>query len=157
MARNDPTFEYVQSRRYPSESLRRLDGSTDEGTVVVEFPCEFPYGTPTAATVGWRDMLKMQEDLQREWADNAVSITVYYKQEELPAIREHMAENWDKLKSVSFLPVMGHGFDQAPLEAISIPEYERRLAAIDTKAEVTIRGESTLIDADCETGACPIR
>jgi hypothetical protein len=103
-------------------------------------------------------MLKMQEYLQTVWADNAVSITVYYEPGDVPAIREYLAANWDKFKSVSFLPRVGHGFDQAPLEAISIPEYERRLADLNMERKVEIHGgESVILDSDCEGGSCPIR
>lgn len=100
----------------------------------------------------------MQEFLQTVWADNAVSITVYYDPDDLEDIKAYMAENWHKFKSVSFLRKTDHGFDQAPLEAISIPEYERRLAALDMEARVEIHGgEITLLDSDCEGGSCPIR
>lgn len=158
MAHNDPTLQYVRARGYPVEPERRLDGTINEKTLVVEFPCEFPYGTPTANMVTWKDMLKMQEFLQTVWADNAVSITVYYKMEELPEIQEYMREHWHKFKSVSFLPKEDHGFVQAPLEAISIPEYERRLAALDMQRKVEIHGEEVqILDSDCDHGACPIR
>lgn len=159
MSANDPTFEYVKARGYPWEFQRDFEGNENHRTVIVEFPCEFPYGTPTADNVTWKDMLKMQEFLQTQWADNAVSITVYYDKEDLPDIQEYMKENWMKFKSVSFLLKSGHGFDQAPLEAISIPEYERRLEELNMEAKVQVTGAeiSTLLDSDCEGGSCPIR
>lgn len=158
MAFNDPTFEYVRQRGYPWEFVRDFEGNEQHRTVVVEFPCEFPFGTPSAEGVGWKDMLKMQEFLQTVWADNAVSITVYYMGEDLPDIQAYMEQNWTKFKSVSFLPRSDHGFDQAPLEAISIPEYERRLADLNMEARIEIKGDALpILDSDCEGGSCPIR
>lgn len=159
MASNDPVFDYVKERGYPWEFQRDFEGNENHRIVVVEFPCEFPYGILSADHVTWKDMLKMQEFLQTAWADNAVSITVYYELEDLPEIKEYMEANWHKFKSVSFLLKDGHGFDQAPLEAISIPEYERRLDELNLEHNIQVEGvgDTMLLDSDCEGGACPIR
>jgi hypothetical protein len=62
------------------------------------------------------------------------------------------------MKSVSFLLLDDHGFDQAPLEKIKRKKYEARLSEINSDIQLGLFGYSTLIDGEeCVTGACPIR
>jgi len=154
MSSADPLVDWCRRSGYPVEPARGFDGEDDPATSVVEFPCEFPAGTVVAEDVGAIDQLRMQARAQRDWADNAVSVTVYYRPEELPAIQEHIAANWGTIKSVSFLPLQDHGFDQAPLEAIDEAEYRRRLAAVAAADGDLGDGELGL---ECDGGACPVR
>lgn len=142
---------------FPVEPQKRFDGTDDPNTVVVEFPCAFPEGTVLAADMTAVDQLETIKQLQTEWSDNAVSCTIYYKLEELPAIREWLQENYStNIKSCSFLLHSGHGFVQAPLEEITHAEYLRRKNSSRDIVAVQI-GEQVLLDADCESGSCPIR
>ena len=157
MATTDPLVEWCRAKGYPVEPVRNFDGTDDPRTVVVEFPARFPKGTIFADEVSAIDQLEFQARAQEEWSDNAVSVTVYFTPDELPAIRDYLRENWHQMKSVSFLPKVDHGFDQAPLEAISKEEYERRVAALHDHDIAVGEGVSDFLDADCATGACPIR
>ena len=95
--------------------------------------------------------------LQRHWADNAVSVTIYYHPSELPGIREYLEDNWRYFKSLSFLRHSDHGFDQAPMEAITWDEYHTRLNALGHE-HVDVHGLALdLEDSDCATGSCPVR
>ena len=156
MAASDGLVEWCREQGYPVEFVVNLDGAIDPSTVVVEFPCEFPEGTVIAAEQSAVDQLDMARFLQREWADNAVSVTITYRDEELPAIKEYLKTYWHEMKSVSFLPYSGHGFVQAPLEPISEEEYRTRLDSIGT-AHMAYEGIATIGDDECATGACPIR
>ena len=64
-------------------------------------------------------------DLQKHWADNQVSVTVTFKQEEAKDIRSCLEAFETKLKSVSMLPLKGHGYEQAPYVSIDEKEYNR--------------------------------
>lgn len=157
MAYNDPLVEYCRAKGYEWEWQRDFDGDEDHRTVVVEFPCEFPEGTALAEDLTALDQLDVVRSLQRDWADNAVSVTVYYRKEELPAIRDYLARHWGEMKSVSFLLHSEHGFDQAPLEAIEEAEYYERLAKIHEHDVAVGEGVSDFLDSDCASGACPVR
>jgi hypothetical protein len=95
--------------------------------------------------------------LQEEWSDNSVSCTVYYKKEELPEIRKYLKKYYKNgHKSLSFLLHSEHGFKQAPLEEITQEQYDALVAStvpITSIKELDIG----LDDAECATGACPIR
>ena len=156
MAASDGLVEWCREKGYPVEFVLNLDGTIDPKTVVVEFPAEFPKATTLAADESAVDQLDRARFLQRVWADNAVSVTITYRDEELPAIRAYLEEHWHEMKSVSFLPYSGHGFVQAPLEPLSEEAYQERLDAIDMKHHA-YEGIATIGDDECATGACPIR
>jgi hypothetical protein len=95
--------------------------------------------------------------LQENWSDNSVSCTVYYKKEELPEIRKYLKKNYkNNHKSLSFLLHNEHGFKQAPLEEITKEQYDE-LVAKTTLITSIDNLDIGLDDAECATGACPIR
>jgi len=152
MAATDPLLDYCQERGYHIEWVHN-----DARTKVVEFPCEFPEDTTVAADMSAIDQLELQCKVQELWADNAVSVTVYIKPEELEDVQQFLEENWTTMKSVSFLLHSEHGFDQAPLEEITKQQHEEMLLGINNKNVLVGTGVSELLDDDCATGACPIR
>lgn len=158
MAYDDPLVDYCRARGYHTENARNFDGSDNPRTVVVEFPCQFPAGTLLAEDVSAIDQLDLQRRLQKEWADNAVSVSVYYKKEDLPGIREYLAEHWAEMKSVSFLLHSNHGYDQAPLEEIDAGRFDEMRDMVNNGHHKEVLGMSLLLDGEeCATGACPIR
>lgn len=157
MAANDGLVEWCRGKGYPVEFAMTLEGTIDPKTVVIEFPASFdPEVTAFADSVSAIQQLEMAYKAQADWADNAVSVTVTYRPEELEAIKAWLAPRWHEMKSVSFLPYSDHGFVQAPLEPITQEDYEERLGKIETAHEA-YEGIATLGDEECSTGACPIR
>lgn len=156
MAANDGLVEWCRSQGYPVEFAMTIEGTTDPKTVVVEFPAMFDDDTNLASTSSALQQLEMAHWAQTNWADNAVSVTVTYRPDELADIRVWLKENWMNMKSVSFLPYSEHGFVQAPLEPIDSEDYKARLNAI-AGAHEAYEGLSSLGDEECATGACPIR
>jgi ribonucleotide reductase alpha subunit len=156
IAADNPLVQQCRDHGYPVEYVRGFDGKDDYSTVVVEFPFSYPEGTVLAKEVTAIEQLKWVERMQREWSDNSVSCTVYYRSEELPEIKKYLGEKYNKtFKTVSFLLHSDHGFDQAPFEEITKEEYDRRVAAsrLITGGEVDLE-----IDlSECAGGACPIR
>jgi hypothetical protein len=73
-------------------------------------------------------------DYQHYWADNQVSVTIKFKQEEKEQIAPALECFEDKLKGVSFLPWSGHGYAQAPYEPCTPEEvaaYNANLTELD--------------------------
>jgi hypothetical protein len=142
---------------YPVEYVLNFDGTEDKSTIVVSFPCKFPKGTTFAQDMTAIDQLEVIKRLQAEWSDNAVSVTIYYRKEELDAIKEWLSINYKNVKSVSFLLHNEHGFKQAPLEEIDEGTY------LEMRKDVTPITSLEQIDMDeveimdCDTGACPVR
>ena len=134
-----------------------LDGREDHTRYVVDFPCKSPDNAVLAADMTAVQQLEWVKRLQTEWADNAVSVTVYYRKEELPQIKEWLEKNYDTgVKSVSFLLHSEHNFPLPPYEEISQETYEKMVSKLDLSVPlVAMPGELDL--DDCATGACPIK
>lgn len=157
MASNSPLVRAAKEAGYPVEFVRNFDGTEDHGTEVVSFPCRFPEGTKLAKDMTAVDQLNVIKRLQTEWSDNAVSVTIYYRLEELNEIKAWLNENYHNVKTVSFLLHNDHGFDQAPLEEITEEKYNEMSAMV--KPLVSIDGiKFDDVDiTDCDSGACPVR
>ena len=94
---------------------------------------------------------------QKHWADQSVSVTVYYKKEDIPKLKEWVAQNLTFVKSISFLCHNDHGFIQAPKEAITREQYEMLSRDIKPISIEDIQEGEMLEGMECEGGACPLR
>jgi hypothetical protein len=136
----------------------RFDGTLDPNTVVVDFYEAAPAGAPVADRDWntWKqlDVLKMA---QKHWADQSVSVTVYYKREEIPQLKAWLADNLKHLKTISFLCHSDHGFKQAPKEAITEEQYVTLSEKIRPINMDTVEAGADLDGAECGTGSCPVK
>ena len=156
MSSDDALVDTCRNSGYPVEYVKRFDGTEDHSTIVVEFPCHINGDTILAKDMTAVKQLELVKEMQTKWSDNSVSVTVYYRLEELDEIKEWMKENYENsLKTVSFLLHSDHGFDQAPYEEISQEEYEKRAARLKEIEVVSTGG--ILEGVECEGGACPVR
>lgn len=156
-AANDALIPKLRAAGHYMEPQNNF-GTIDPGTMVVDFYQAAPEGFPVADEDWdtWKqlDVLKFA---QKHWADQAVSVTVYYKRDDLPKIKSWLADNLKYLKSISFLCHSEHGFLQAPKEAITKDQYEKFSRKIKPIQFEDI-GEGNLIsDIECEGGVCPVR
>jgi ribonucleoside-diphosphate reductase alpha chain len=134
-----------------------IDGREDHSRFVVDFPCKSPEGAVLAAEMTAIQQLEWVKRVQTEWADNAVSVTVYYRKEELGQIQEWLSKNYDKnVKSVSFLLHADHNFPLPPYEEIDQATYEKMVAKLDFSTPLAAVPGTVDFD-DCATGACPIK
>lgn len=159
MASNTTLVDVCKENGYNVEYVRNFDGTEDRNTVVVEFPCKLPKHAKVANEVTAVDQLETIKELQKVWSDNAVSVTIYYKKEELDNIKEWLSKNYnDNLKTVSFLLHSEHGFDQAPYEEITEEKYKEMVKNVKPITSVEVQEDS--IDSSqigCEGGMCPIK
>lgn len=152
----DPLADVCRSAGYPVRYDIGIDGRENHNFLVVEFPCEME-GALTASQVTAITQLEWVKKAQTIWSDNAVSVTVYYKKEELPAIADWLKDNYEQnVKSVSFLLHNEHGFTMAPYEEITKDEYAKLRSKIKPLSMATDVGAGDL-GVECEGGACPIK
>lgn len=158
IASNSSLVQLCKANGYEAEYQRNFDMTLDYNTMVVSFPCCVPEGTILAKDITAVQQLEYVKRLQTEWSDNAVSCTIYYRKEELTSIRKWLEENYnDKIKSVSFLLHVGHGFDQAPYEEISKSQYEDYMAKVKPLTSGEIKDYEILDSDECVSGVCPIK
>ena len=158
IASNDALVPKLRAAGHHIEPVIKFDGSIDPQTLVVDFYVAAPEGSPVADEDWdtWKqlDVLKMA---QKHWADQAVSVTVYYKREDIPDLKEWVAQNLQYIKSISFLCHSDHGFKQAPKEAITKEQYQILSSKIKPLALEEIGQGDMIAGLECEGGVCPLR
>jgi hypothetical protein len=157
MASDSDLVGAARRNGYPVEFVRNFDGTEDKSTSVVSFPCSFPKGTKLAGDMTAIDQLEVIKRLQAEWSDNAVSVTIYYRKEELDEIKKWLAVNYKNVKSVSFLLHNDHGFDQAPMEEITEQVFKELSDMVTPITSLESLSMDDIEIQDCEGGACPVR
>jgi hypothetical protein len=156
MSSNHALVEVCKQHGYPVEYEKRLDGSLNYDTSVVSFYVAHPDDTIVADNLSAIEQLEWVRWAQTNWSDNAVSCTIYYTQEELPDIRQYLYAYYnDNFKSLSFLPKTNHGFEQAPMEAITKEQYDTLVANI--RPIVSTEVSEGVDFSECDNGQCPIK
>lgn len=160
LAVNDPLVPILQRHGVHVEPAYNLN-TIDPNTLVASFPVA-KQGSLFGGNVGAVQQLELVKFLNKHWADNSTSCTVYFRPEELKDIKRWLRVNYKRgLKTVSFLKYSGHGFRQAPYEPIDPDKYEEMRAAIKPIPEDTeVMHEDSVEFADmpgCEKGVCPPR
>lgn len=157
-AANDPLIPLLKEAGHKVEPVVKFDGSFDHETLVVDFPCKAPDGTPVADqdwdTWQQLDVLKM---VQKYWSDNSVSVTVYYKREEIDKIKHWLQQNLKEIKSISFLCHSEHGFKQAPYEAITEDIYNSSVASLRPLDTDSLSAAQDVELDECSSGVCPVK
>jgi len=157
-AANDALVPLLAAAGHHIEPVVRFDGTLDHNTVVVDFYEQAPTGAPVADRDWdtWKqlEVLKMA---QKHWADQSVSVTVYYKREEIPQLKAWLTDNLKYLKTISFLCHSDHGFKQAPKEAITEEQYARLSEKVRPLDMDAVEAGADLEGAECAGGACPVK
>lgn len=143
---------------YHCEYQQNFDGSLDYNTVIISFPCKYPDNTIFAKDITAIDQLNIMKELQTNWSDNSVSITVYYKKHELDDIKAWLKENYKTcVKGCSFLLHVDHGFVQAPYEEINKEQYDEMNKNIKKIVKSNFIHTEYDNSFECQGGSCPIR
>ena len=153
-----PLLKIISKHNFPLEYRRNSDGSQDHSSFVVSFPGKYPHYSRFVKDRTAIQQLNRVKDLQTIWSDNSVSVTIYYKLEELPEIRQWLDDNYaTSLKTISFMLHKDHGFDQAPFEEITKDQYLKMIK--DTTPIIAIDFDDNELDLsnECSNGSCPIR
>lgn len=127
-------------------------------TVVVYFPVLHEEGTIAKTSVSIWEQFANAVDLQHYWADNQVSITITFKQDEADQIARALSCFDSRLKGVSLLPLSEHGYAQAPYIATPREEIEKYAATLKELDFGLLNHEGDNQDANkfCDGDACLI-
>jgi ribonucleoside-triphosphate reductase len=151
IAKNDKMAPAMISAGVPCEDC--VYDQTKQ-TWVFSFPCAKPNAVNYVVAEDVYDQIKRQAWLQENWADNAVSATISFREDEKEHLAELLKDFLPRLKSTSCLP-KAHGYAQAPYEEITREDYESLIKRIDMSAKLTHGGDMQV--EECEGGACPVR
>ena len=158
-ASDDTLLSVCEAAGYSMEPAINLDGTRNHNLMVVSFPIATPPDTICAEQLSAVAQLKQQKWLQTNWSDNSVSVTIYYKITELPAIKHYLKQQYpETIKAISFLKQSGHGFIQAPMEAISREKYLELSSKCLPIYAITESQQRELVDSlECSNGTCPVK
>jgi ribonucleotide reductase alpha subunit len=160
MSSDDKLVKLCKDMGYKVEFNQAFDGTEDHKTTIVEFPCYAGENVVVAKDMSAVKQLELVKQMQTLWSDNAVSVTVYYKKEELNDIKEWLKLNYENnIKSVSFLLHSEHGFKQAPYEEITKEEYDLLIEKVKPLSTLKLDEDNhkSVEISECSSGACPIR
>lgn len=167
-----PVYPVVTSNGPTEKQLKEMNAFDlaselqKSSTWVIEFPVK------TSATMRSMDESAVSQlgrylDMQQYWTDHNTSITIEFSPDEVEAIVDMLLENWDEYVAVSFMPKDVTAYPQLPEEPITEEEYNTRaekIAHINPQIIVEALKElerdnmmSELLDADCNSGVCPVR
>jgi len=157
-----PTVEQFDKMR----ALEQWEVLQQAQTWVIEFPMQ------SSTKIGIDDESAVDQFLryvsfQTHWTDHNTSITINFTPDEIESLVDTILEHWDEYIAVSFLAKETVAYPLLPEEPITKEEYQRRVNALPHWSESDItsvlislesrNGASELLDADCATGACPVR
>lgn len=129
--------------------------ATDASTMIIKFAISDERVRPVEE-ISMFEQLCNAADYQTYWADNQVSCTIKFKQDEASSIPKALSIFEDRLKGISFLPWSGHGYTQAPYEPCSVEEvieYNSKLKDVDFSDYIYEGVGSAYCDGDqCQSG-----
>jgi len=106
-----------------SAGYRIEESVTDKNTLVVYFPVKEKNFTKSKYDISLWEQLTLVKELQYYWSDNAVSCTVTFKPEEAKDLQSAIEYFAPYVKTLSFLPLDNHNYEQAPYQTITESQY----------------------------------
>ena len=156
---------YIRRIRFSTESaiLKAVidagyhveEDSYSPNTMVASFPVREPYFLKGKKDVSMWEQLEIAASYQNYWADNSVSVTITFKEEEADDIKTALEMYETRLKAVSFLKYQETGYVQAPYEPISEEQYNEMMEGVTPIQKVDITEEASG-SKFCTTDKCLI-
>ena len=153
----DPLTQFLKDSGFPWEPCVMKPDST----AIFSFPMKTPEGARLREDLKAIEHLDLWLTFQRYWCEHKPSVTISVNENEWPTVGAWTWEHFDEITGVSYLPMDGGTYRQAPYESIDSDTYSKLLAemptTIDWEAmrEVTdnVEGAQTL---SCTAGGCEI-
>jgi ribonucleoside-diphosphate reductase alpha chain len=153
----DPLTQFLKDSGFPWEPCVMKP----ESTAIFSFPMKTPEGARLREDLNAIEHLDLWLTFQRHWCEHKPSVTISVNENEWPKVGAWTWENFDEITGVSYLPMDGGTYRQAPYESIDADTYSKLLAEMPTSIdwenmrEVTdnVEGAQTL---SCTAGGCEI-
>jgi ribonucleoside-triphosphate reductase len=153
----DPLTSFLKDAGFPWEPCVMKP----ESTVIFSFPMKTPEGARLREDLSAIEHLDLWLTFQRHWTEHKPSVTISVNEHEWPKVGAWTWENFDEITGVSYLPMDGGTYRQAPYESINAETYASMLMEMpdsidwEQMKEVTdnVEGAQTLA---CTAGGCEI-
>jgi len=153
----DPLTDFLKSQGFPSEPCFMKPDST----TVFSFPMKVAEGALLREDLDAITHLRLWLMFQRHYCEHKPSVTISVQEHEWPKVGAWVWDNFDEITGVSFLPMDGGTYRQAPYETINEETYAKMALEMpvgidwDKFIENTdnVEGAQTLA---CTAGGCEI-
>ena len=108
----------------------RIEQGETETTAIVYFPIKEKNFSRSVQDLSIWEQMEIAAQMQYYWADNQVSVTINFKPEEAKDIKKTLELYEQRMKSVSFLPFIEHGYKHAPIQPITQEQYEQAIKSL---------------------------
>ena len=133
------------------------DQNQPDYTMVVSFPVHEPHFDRRKEDVSMWEQLEFAAQMQAYWADNSVSVTVTIKPEEKNDLARALSLYSSRLKSVSFLPLVGHSYEQAPYEEIDGAKFDQLSVGLrKPRLNEPLDEDDKVIERYCDGDQCEL-
>ncbi|MBU1067540.1 HNH endonuclease, partial [Patescibacteria group bacterium] len=149
ITRGNPLLDALKKAGYQIEQDKY-----EKSSMVVSFPVKENHFTRGKYDVTMWEQLENAAQMQEHWSDNSVSITVTVKPEEKDQLVEALDRYQSRLKTVSFLPLKDHNYEQAPYIKITEKEYKRLVKKLK-KLDLS-KTEHEITEKFCDGDTCTI-
>lgn len=153
----DPLTQFLKNSGFPSEPCVMKPDST----TVFSFPMKVEKGAVLREDLSAIEHLRLWLIFQRHWCEHKPSVTISVNENEWPAVGAWTWEHFDEVTGVSFLPMDGGTYRQAPYESIDENTYAQLVAGMPTEINWEAMSENTdnvegAQMLSCTAGACEI-
>jgi ribonucleoside-diphosphate reductase alpha chain len=153
----DPLTTFLKNSGFPSEPCVMKPDST----TVFSFPMKVEKGAVLREDLSAIEHLRLWLIFQRHWCEHKPSVTISVNENEWPAVGAWTWEHFDEVTGVSFLPMDGGTYRQAPYESIDEATYNTLVMEMPTSIDWEAMSENTdnVEGAQmlaCTSGACEI-
>jgi ribonucleoside-diphosphate reductase alpha chain len=153
----DPITAFLKESGFPWEPCVMKP----ESTTIFSFPMKTPEGARLREDLSAIEHLDLWLVFQRHWCEHKPSVTISVNENEWPKVGAWTWENFDEITGVSYLPMDGGTYRQAPYESIDETAYNALLVempdSIDweqmTEKTDNVEGAQMLA---CVAGICEI-
>jgi ribonucleoside-diphosphate reductase alpha chain len=153
----DPLTDFLKAQGFPAEPCVMKPDST----TVFSFPMRVEKGAVLREDLNAIKHLRLWLLFQRHYCEHKPSVTISVNENEWPEVGAWVWNNFDEITGVSFLPMDGGTYRQAPYESMNEFEYHDMVSkmplGIDWEKFIertdNVEGSQTLA---CTAGGCEI-
>ena len=164
-SKHDPVVEKLRAANYTV-----VNHPTDDTGVLVTFPVAWegvPFDKVDGKEVNLESavtQLDRYKLIQTSWCQQNTSVTISYDPSEVPQIIEWLLDNWDCYVGVSFIyrtdptkTAKDLGYLYLPQEVVDERTFKDYVALLNPVNLENTNSFDEITDAECATGACPVR
>jgi ribonucleoside-diphosphate reductase alpha chain len=117
--KKDPLAQLMVTKGFPVED----DVMKPEYNYVFSFPVKSPDCSIISEDFNAIEHLELWKTYQVHWCEHKPSVTIYIRDHEWMEVGAWVWKNWDLVSGISFLPHVGHTYQQAPYQECTEEDF----------------------------------